>query len=29
MLFMPGANSANPSFPKYDWLEPAATIRES
>ena len=29
MLFMPGANSANWSLPKYDWPAPAATISES
>ena len=29
MLFMPGANSANPSLPKYDCDAPAATISES
>ena len=26
-VFSPGANSANWSLPKYDWLAPAATIR--
>ena len=29
MLFMPGANSAKWSLPKYDWPAPAATISES
>ena len=29
MLFIPGANSANWSLPKYDCPDPAATIRES
>ena len=29
MLFMPGANSANLSLPKYDCPAPAATISES
>ena len=29
MLFIPGANSANWSLPKYDWPEPAATSSES
>ncbi len=29
MDFMPGANSANWSLPKYDWPAPAATIRLS
>ena len=29
MVFMPGANRASSSWPKYDWLTPAATIRLS
>ena len=29
MVFMPGANNANSSCPKYDWPAPAATIRLS
>ncbi len=29
MLFIPGANSAKRSLPKYDWPAPAATTRES
>ena len=29
MLFIPGANSANSSLPKYDCPDPAATINES
>ncbi len=29
MDFMPGANSAKWSLPKYDWPAPAATIKVS
>ncbi len=29
MVFMPGANSAKWSLPKYDWAAPAAMIRLS
>ena len=29
MLFMPGAQRENSSWPKYDWPAPAATIRLS
>ena len=29
MVFIPGANSANRSLPKYDWPAPAAMIRLS